>query len=179
MPKKRVVAIRDIPMAAEQGKRSGFVLLPTTNRVGYAETHVQAWLKTTMEIPLSDPPAVITLADPNKYQPHDLAAYAEGAKVNKDTVLEPFWVVARSPPRKIGEVNMKIVQKQINHVNAMTLEDKRMAGGTVEVKMPVMVPTRDIASGEELVVLYEDTGAKPEKRAKDPVAAEQGKRAKR
>jgi hypothetical protein len=133
------------------------------------ETHVQGWLKTTLEIPFSDPPEVVTLADPNKYQSHDIAAYVINARAEtqgKQTVMEPFWMVARSPPRNKGEANMKIVQKQISQVNALTLGDSRMAGGTVTISIPVMVPSRDILKDEELVVLNEDTGATPGKKAK-------------
>lgn len=167
LPKKKVMAKRDIAPANDSASPGAakFYILPHTNRLGQIEKDLSGFLKTSVEVPGAEPAEVITLQDPNRYSIcTDEAAEDAWQKQNGPFVLEVFWRVQRQT--RPGMCNMEIRECVVNTTGAVTLCDNRMAGGCRAVSLPVMIPSKEIKAGEELVLHYQEKGAKLEPAAK-------------
>lgn len=109
---------------------------------------------------------VIVLKDPFNYQ-HCTDTDMERRIIQKQGkfIVEVFWRLARKQDENY--CNLKLVDFKNHFGGGFTLGERgRMAGGTRCTSIPVAVPCRPIAEGDELVLHYAPKGRRLESKAK-------------
>ena len=89
-----------------------------------------------------------------------------GVASGKEGVVEPFWLVRREK-REQEKCNVILVDSDVIIVTSSNLKGERMkVQREPAIPIKVMVSSKAIAKGEELVLYFADTG-RPRKRAKN------------
>lgn len=148
-PRKLVTA------ACKIAAKRPLLLLPMTHTINFVRKDAAAWLKT--EIECAGGQEVVVL------QP--LFVDPVTAKAGKAAVVEFFWLVRRSSKKE--ECNMNLSQASVVLGAGMSLHSEALCTKSAgKVVFPVMVSTRAIEPGAELVCHFDSQPEPPIKKAK-------------
>jgi hypothetical protein len=93
-----------------------------------------------------------------------LAPYGKSASKEHPTpTVEPFWYVKRV--ESLDQANMELVSVTMHGVTAVTLPHcAPRAHDECTFELPIMIPTKEIPEGHELVCYFKQDGEKKAKR---------------
>ena len=148
-PTRCVKARRDV----RHGESPDICLLPLSMVYDTVDSDRECFLKS----------GIITTSEKGVEQHIRIAPWCKDPVSTKPgdwTAVEPFWLVRRTTDE--DKANMRLEHFQVNYLAAIQ-GIGAIEGVAESVTVPVMITSRDVKAGAELILLHNDDGRKPAK----------------